>query len=71
MATYTHSYNYNKIVREAKAYKYKYPLYEKYILKKSYYDKQAHKKMIKYVSKLMDDYNVLSIDNNGLYIIMS
>jgi len=71
MATYARSYNYNKIVKEAKAYKYKYPAYDKYILKKQYYDKQAHNKMIKYVSKLMDEYSVLSIDSNGLYVILS
>jgi hypothetical protein len=58
---------YNRIVYEAKAYKFNYPPYDKYVNKVSYYDKLHRNKRLKYINKLADVYYSISTDKNGLY----
>lgn len=63
-----YNYTYILIEKEAKAYNHKYPTYEKYILNKSYYNKQAYKKRLKYITILSKKYMYITTDNNGIYI---
>lgn len=64
----SNKYTYKIIEMEAKAYKHKYPTYEKYLTKVQYYNNQAYKKRIKYITKLSMNYTYITIDHNGLYV---
>ena len=63
-----YNYTYKIIENEAKAYKHKYPTYEKYVLNKIYYNKQAYKKRLKYINELSKKYMYITTDRNGIYI---
>jgi hypothetical protein len=68
MVNMSNKYTYKIIEKEANAYKHKYPTYEKYLLKRQYYNNQAYKKRIKYITKLSKTYMYITIDCNGLYV---
>ena len=67
MSKYIKAYTYKKIKKEAMAYGYKYPPYEKYIRKQLCYNRQAYNKKFKYVSKLMDEYTIIGTVD-GIYV---
>ena len=66
----THKYDYNKIKKEATAYKFKFPTYEKYITRKNFYDVWHKKKRKKYVLGLMKKGCVIGCNNDGLICIL-
>lgn len=61
------AYTYKIIENEAKVYKHKCPTYEKYVLNKSYYNKQAYKKRLKYINELSKKYMYITTDADGIY----
>jgi predicted PP-loop superfamily ATPase len=62
------NYGYNRIKKESKAYKYKCPEYEEYLLKKDFYDKYAKKRVLKYMKKLSKQYGIITTNDDGIYI---
>ena len=65
-----HKYDYNKIKKEATAYKFKFPTYEKYITRKNFYDVWHKKKRKKYVLGLMKKGCVIGCNSDGLICIL-